>query len=230
MLNCANGESQTIRIVLAEDHAFVREGTRRFLEEIPEFAVVGEAGDGREAVALVERLSPDVAILDVAMPVMNGIEATRRIKAVRPATSVLVLSAYDDDQYVFALLEAGAAGYLLKDVHESQVADAVRAVASGESVLHPAIERKVLRRFVRPAGGEPRGPQLSEREAEVLAAAARGLSNKEIGSNLSVSARTIQAHLSHIFTKLDVASRTEAVLYGLRQGWINLDDDDAAHS
>lgn len=225
----ADTQDQTIRIILAEDHAFVREGTRRFLDHVAGFEVVGEAGNGREAVALVERLSPDVAILDVAMPVMNGIEATRRIKAIRPATSVLVLSAYDDDQYVFALLEAGAAGYLLKDVHESQVADAVRAVASGESVLHPAIERKVLRRFVRPAAGEHRGPQLSDRETEVLAAAARGLSNKEIGTNLGVSARTVQAHLSHIFTKLDVASRTEAVLYGLKQGWLQLEEDDAAH-
>lgn len=227
MLNCVDGEHRVISIVLAEDHAFVREGTRRFLEEVPGFAVVGEAGNGREAVALVERLSPDVAILDIAMPVMNGIEATRQIKASRPGTSVLVLSAYDDDQYVFALLEAGAAGYLLKDVHESQVADAVRAVAAGESVLHPAIERKVLRRFVRAPGAEHQGPQISEREIEVLAAAARGLSNKEIGTTLGVSARTVQAHLSHIFTKLDVASRTEAVLYGLRQGWVQLDEDDA---
>ncbi|GAB4325439.1 MAG: response regulator transcription factor [Dehalococcoidia bacterium] len=219
-------DEDIIRIVIAEDHAFVRQGTRRFLNQVPGFQVVGEAGSGAEAVDLVARLAPDVAIVDIAMPGMNGIEATRRIKALRPATSVLVLSAYDDDQYIFALLEAGAAGYLLKDVHESQVAAAVRAVAAGESVLHPAIERKILRRLVRTGSEGAAGPQLSERELEVLAAAARGLSNKEIGAALQVSARTVQAHLSHIFTKLGVASRTEAVLYGLRHGWLHLDEDD----
>lgn len=213
-----------IRILIAEDHAVVREGTRRILEQNPGLQVVGEAADGREAVELVDRLRPDVAIIDIAMPQMNGIEATRQIKARRPTTSVLILSAYDDDQYVFALLEAGAAGYLLKDVRGSQLVDAVRAVYSGEAVLHPIIARKVLSRFVKSGPDGNARAHLSGRELEVLRLAAAGHSNKEIGRALGLSARTVQVHLTHIFAKLNVASRTEAVIYGLRQGWLRLED------
>jgi len=213
----------SIRIVIAEDHVFVREGTRRLLEQVPGFEVVGEAGDGSEAVALVERLRPDVVLIDIAMPGVNGIEATRRIKARQPGTTVLVLTAYDDDQYVFALLEAGAAGYLLKDVRSSQLVEAIRAVHAGEPVLHPVIERKVLQRFAARRFEDQEQVRLSERELEVLRLAARGAGNKEIGLALGLSGRTVQAHLAHIFTKLDVASRTEAVIYALRRGWISLD-------
>lgn len=215
---------EDIRIVIAEDHAVVREGTRRILEQHPGLQVVGEAADGREAVELVERLQPDVAILDIAMPQVNGIEATRQIKAHHPATSVLVLSAYDDDQYVFALLEAGAAGYLLKDIRGSELVDAVRKVHAGEAVLHPVIARKVLGRFVKSQADGEAQARLSERELDVLRLAARGHSNKEIGRVLGLSARTVQVHLAHIFAKLDVASRTEAVIYGLRHGWLRLED------
>lgn len=214
---------EPIRIVIAEDHAVVREGTRRILEQHSGFQVVGEAADGREAVELVDRLRPDVAIIDIAMPDMNGIEATREIKARQPGTSVLVLSAYDDDQYVFALLEAGAAGYLLKDVHGNELADAVRAVHSGEAVLHPVIASKVLSRFVKGQTAGAADAHLSERELDVLRLAARGHSNKEIGRALGLSARTVQVHLTHIFAKLKVASRTEAVIYGLRHGWLKLE-------
>lgn len=215
---------ETIRVIIADDHAVVREGTRSILEQSRGIRVVGEAADGREAVRLVGRLRPDVAIIDVAMPVMNGIEATRAIKAQYPSTGVLVLTAYDDDPYIFALLEAGAAGYLMKDVSAVELAEAVRKVRSGEAVLHSAVARKVLHRFVGGNAEDRTRPPLSEREIQVLQHAAQGKTNKEIARALGLSARTVQAHLHHAFRKLDVASRTEAIVCGLRQGWLRLED------
>lgn len=217
-----------IRVIIAEDHAVVREGTRQLLEREPDIEVVGEAADGAEAVALVERLAPDVAIVDISMPIMTGIEATEKIKLVRPATAVLILTAYDDDQYVFALLAAGAAGYLLKDVPSREVVRAVRSVHAGEPVLHPAIARKVMARFAaeteheEPVRREP--AMLTEREREVLRLAAQGMSNSRIAAQLYMSVRTAQVHLTHIFNKLGVGSRTEAVIAGLRRGLITLGD------
>ncbi len=214
-----------IRILLADDHVMVREGTRRILEREPDLRVVAEAGDGREMVALAEQERPDVLIVDVSMPVMNGIEATRMVKRLLPQAAVLVLTAYDDDQYVFAILEAGAAGYLLKNVRGSELIEAVRKVYEGESVLHPSIAKKVLRRVTctGPAGGAAT-EVLSERELEVLRLAARGLSNREIAEKLVLSPRTIQSHMANIFSKLQVGSRTEAVIIGLRRGWLTLQD------
>lgn len=230
----SNGESpERIRVIIAEDHAVVREGTRQLLEREADLEVVGEAADGAQAVALVERLNPDVAIMDISMPVMTGIEATQRIKASHPNTAILMLTAYDDDQYVFALLEAGAAGYLLKDVPSAEVVRAVRSVYAGEPVLHPAIARKVLARFAEPAeqaqaphAAHEGEPVLTEREQEVLRLAACGLSNAEISARLYVSIRTAQVHLTHIFNKLGVGSRTEAVIAGLRSGLLRLEDLD----
>jgi NarL family two-component system response regulator LiaR len=161
------------------------------------------------------------------MPKMNGIEATKIIKERLPSTAVLVLTAYDNDQFVSALLEAGAAGYLLKNVKGRELIDAVRAVYAGESVLHPKIARKVLNRFatssVKP-GPDPVTNVLSERELEVLKLAAKGLSNRDIAKKLFLSVRTVQAHLGNIFTKLDIGSRTEAILYGLKKGWFSVED------
>lgn len=216
-----------IKILIADDHAVVREGTRRILEQERDMEVVGEAGDGEEAVNLATSLKPDVAIMDISMPKMDGIEATRRIKVVCPSINVLILSAYDDDQFIFSLLEAGAAGYLLKSVRSRELLDAIRAVYSGESVLHPSIARKVLNRFVsasgKPEGKEPSG-MLSDREMEVLKLAAKGLSNQDIAEKLCLSIRTVQGHLGHIFNKLQVGSRTEAVVRALKEGWVTLDD------
>jgi len=216
-----------IRILIADDHAVVREGTRQILEQEQDLEVVGEAGDGEETVALAIDLKPDVAIVDIAMPKLDGIEATRQIKSLCPAISVLILSAYDDEQFIFSLLEAGAAGYLLKSVRGRELVDAVRAVNAGESVLHPLIARKVLNRFV-PASGkaaqEEQLEELSVREMEVLSLAARGLSNQDIASELCLSIRTVQGHLGHIFNKLQVGSRTEAVVHALKKGWVTLDD------
>ena len=216
-----------IKILIADDHAVVREGTRRILEQDQRLEVVAEAADGEEAVRLATNLKPDVAIIDIAMPNIDGIEATRQIKALCPDTTVLILTAYDDDQFIFSLLEAGAAGYLLKSVRGRELIDAVRSVHAGESVLHPAIARKILNRFV-PSSGKPIKEEsldvLSQREMEVLKLAARGLSNQDIAEELCLSMRTIQGHLGHIFNKLQVSSRTEAVIRALKEGWVTLDD------
>jgi NarL family two-component system response regulator LiaR len=218
---------EKIRILLADDHVLVRQGTRELLEREEDMEVVAEAGDGEEAVHLAKSQCPDVAIMDISMPKLNGIEATKQIKAVHPATAVLVLTAYDDDQYIFALLEAGAAGYLLKNVRAEELVDAVRAVHVGESVLHPAIARKVINRFARSKEERDAGTtveQLTERELEVLKLAAKGMTNREIAQELVISVRTVQVHLTNVFGKIGVGSRTEAVLYGLREGWLTLED------
>jgi DNA-binding NarL/FixJ family response regulator len=216
-----------IRILLADDHAVVRQGTRELLEREPDLEVVAEAGDGEEAVQLAAHHRPDVAIMDIAMPKLNGIEATKQIKAIHPAITVLVLTAYDNDQYIFALLEAGAAGYLLKDVRAEELIKAVRAVHAGESVLHPAIARKVINRFAPAASKraeESVQESLTEREMQVLKLATKGMTNQEIAQELALSVRTVQTHLSNIFGKMQVGSRTEAVLQGLKKGWLTLDD------
>jgi len=217
----------TIRVLIADDHAVVREGTRRMLEQETDMEVVGEAGDGEETVKLACELKPDVAIVDIAMPKLDGIEATKQIKERCPSVTVLILSAYDDDQFIFSLLEAGAAGYLLKSIRSRELIDAVRAVHAGESVLHPSVAKKVLNRFVS-SGGKPQVVRsvevLSDREKEILRLATKGLSNADIAKELCLSIRTVQGHLGHIFNKLQVSSRTEAVVRALKEGWVTLDD------
>jgi NarL family two-component system response regulator LiaR len=218
----------TIRILLADDHVLVRQGTRELLEREGDLKVVAEAGDGEEAVRLARERSPDIVLMDIAMPVLNGIDATRRIKDANPRINVLALTAYDDDQYVFALLEAGAAGYLLKNVGADALVKAIRAVAVGEAVLDPSIARRVVGRFAQPGGDarpeESLSEPLTEREMEVLRLAAKGLKNQEIAGKLSLSVRTVQTHLSNIFGKMGVGSRTEAVLEALKRGWLTLQD------
>ena len=214
-----------IRVLLVEDHVIVREGTREFLQREEDMEVVGEAGDGEEAVNLAAELKPDVVVMDIAMPKLSGVEATKQIKALNPSIAVLILTAYDYDQYIFALLEAGAAGYLLKGVKVRELIDAIRAVYAGESVLHPVIAHRVVNRLVSPVPKETQAIEpLSEREMEVLRLAATGVSNKDIAQQLFLSPRTVQVHLGNIFNKLGVASRTEAVLHALRKGWLTLGD------
>jgi DNA-binding NarL/FixJ family response regulator len=190
--------------------------------------VVAEASDGKEAVQLTIKERPDVVVMDFAMPKLNGIEATRQIKAVAPGIAILVLTAYDSDQYIFAFLEAGAAGYLLKDVQVDELVEAIRAVHGGESMLHPAIARKVINRFAQPEKEtktvQVALDQLTEREVEVLKLAAKGMSNRGIAEELIISDRTVQTHLTNIFNKMGVGSRTEAVVHALRRGWITLED------
>ena len=215
-----------IKVMLVEDHVLVREGTRELLEREDDIEVVAEAGDGEEAVALAKAHCPDVILMDIAMPNVDGLAATRRIKARHPRIAVLALTAYDDDQYVFAILEAGAAGYLLKDVSAKDLISAIRSVHAGESVLHTAIARKVTDYFARRAGVQTSedGPELTEREMEVLRLAAQGKRNRDIAEALTISIRTVQVHMSNLFSKMGVASRTEAVLYALRRGWLSLED------
>lgn len=218
-----------ITVLLADDHALVREGTRRLLEAEQDIRVVAEAGDGVSAVREAERTRPDVAIVDVAMPEISGIEATRRIKALLPNVAVLALTAYDDDQYVLALLDAGAAGFMLKDARGQELVEAVRAVHRGEAVLQPRVAARALRRAVArtTVATISTPPPLSDREMDVLREAARGLANKDIARRLNLSVRTVHTHLSNIFTKLNVGSRTEAVLLALRRGWVTLDETEA---
>lgn len=216
---------EKIRVLLAEDHVVVRESVKQLLSKEPDLEVVGEAGDGEQAVQMVNRLNPDVIVLDVAMPKVNGIEATKQIKQSKPSTAILILTAYDYDQYIFALLEAGAAGYLLKDVSGQELISAIRSVHRGDSVLHPTVARKVMQRFRTPArGGEGHGADLlTDREMEVLKLAANGRSNKEIAEELVLSVRTVEAHLGNIFNKLGVGSRTEAIIHALKKGWVELE-------
>lgn len=212
---------ERIRIVLAEDHALVREGTRRILEQHLDLSVVGEAGNGEEALALVERLHPHVVVLDVRMPGLNGIEVARRIKEHLPGTQIVVLTAYDDDDYILALMDAGVAGYLLKTSRASELVEAVRNVHQGEVVLHPTIARKVARLWARqrPSSAQQTKLELSPREQQVLELAAKGLRNRAIAERLGISVRTVEGHFNSVLTKLGVSSRIEAVLAAMsRQG------------
>jgi DNA-binding NarL/FixJ family response regulator len=211
-----------IRVVLADDHAVVRKGIRQFLEQAGDIDVVAEAGDGAEALRRVEEHRPDVAVLDIRMPEVTGVEATRRVKARFPDVRVLILTSYDDDPYVFALLQAGADGYVLKTASGDELVRAVRTVHRGESALSPEIATKVVRQMAsgRPEEAAGQVENLTERELDVLRLVARGMTNRSIGHELSISHRTVQGHLQSIYAKLDVSSRTEAVTEALRRGWI----------
>lgn len=215
-----------IRIALADDHALLREGMRGLLEQEADFTVVGEAANGAEAVELVQALQPDVVLMDVVMPELTGIEATKQIKRTNPKTAVIILSAYDDDRYVLGLLESGVAGYLLKHSCGDQVVQAIRAIHSGDAVLDPAVTAKLLVRASRSPDSAPPtvgGERPTGRELAVLVLAAGGLGNKEIATRLGLSLPTVKAHLVNIFNKAGVGSRTEAVLHALRKGWIEMD-------
>lgn len=214
-----------IKVLIADDHAVVREGFCKLLEQESDLEVVAEAGDGEEAVKLATEFCPDVAIIDIAMPKLDGIEATRQIKALCPGTNVLILSAYDDNQFIFSLLGEGASGYLLKGIHGRELVAAIRAVHEGESVLHPSITRKVLSHFAHtPKSREKSTGALSEREVGVLKLMARGLSNKNIAATLHLSTRTVQGYMSQILHKLGVTSRTEALALALKEGWVTIDE------
>lgn len=218
---------QKTRVLIADDHALLRESMRNLLDRQEDMEVVGEAADGEEAVKLSLKTKPDIAVLDIVMPRLNGIEASKEIKKVSAGTAIIILTAYDDPQYVLGLLEAGAAGYLLKSARGRDVVAAIRAVREGESVLHPSIIAMLLKRAMGLQVNEskPKSKEsLTEREIEVLKLAAQGMSNKEIAENLSVTVRTVKAHISNLFAKMDVASRTEAILKAVREGWLDLDE------
>ena len=214
-----------LTILIADDHPLVREALHQALDGERDMEVVAEAGDGAEAVKLASELKPDVAVMDIVMPKLNGIEATRKIKEITPQIAILILTAYDDDEYVLGLLDAGAAGYLLKSARGCDLAGAIRAVKSGESVLHPKIIAKLLKRaMTAPVKERKASDLLSERELEVLRLVALGMSNKEIAEKLFLSQRTVKAHLTNIFNKLNVASRSEAIVKGLQWGLVTLEN------
>jgi DNA-binding NarL/FixJ family response regulator len=220
-----------ITVLLAEDHAVVREGLAELIRREADMEVAGEAGDGEEAVRLVKQLRPDIVLMDIAMPGLNGIEATRQIKATLPQTKILVLTAYDNPEFIAAVIEAGAVGYLLKNVRGKELTNAIRSAYEGESVLHPAIAKVVFSQLrslqTRPLHEKP--DVLSERELQVLRKGAEGLSNKQIATLLNIGPRTVQTHWRNIFDKLGVYSRTEAIVYCLRKGWLNLSGEESSH-
>jgi len=207
-----------IRLLLVEDHALVREGTREILERDPRLRVVGEAEDGPAALALVDELQPDIVLVDLDLPILNGIEVIRRIRARPNGPLAIVLSAYDDEDYVMAALSAGATGYLLKTAHADELISAIHAAAGGETVLQGSVGRTLLTR----AQGPGQHEVLTERELEVLRLAAQGARTKQIAAQLMVSSRTVEGHLTSIFNKFGVSGRTEAIMYATARGWITL--------
>jgi two-component system, NarL family, response regulator LiaR len=208
-----------IRVLIADDHAVVRQGLRTFLELQEEIAVVGEAADGEEAVAAVERLAPDVVLMDLVMPRLDGIEAIRRIRELSPTTRVIVLTSFVEDDKVFPAVRAGAAGYLLKDVQPQELVRAIRIVHDGQALLHPAVAARLMEEV---ADGEPRRALgvLTPRENEILALIAQGLANKAIAYRCGLSEKTVKTHVSNILAKLGVTDRTQAALRAVREGLV----------
>jgi len=209
-----------IRVLLADDHRIVRQGVRQLLESAKDIEVIAEAGDGEEAQSLIEKLKPDVAVLDIQMPKASGIEVTRWLRAHLPQVGVLILTAYDDDPYVMAVLQAGANGYVLKTANADDLIQAVHDVNEGKSALDPAITKKLMSNIFKHADNKPVEP-LTDRELDVLRLAAKGFTNKAIGIQLNISDRTVQGHLAHIFAKMQANSRTEAVMRAVQLGWIS---------
>lgn len=210
-----------IRIIIADDHAIVREGLRALIEAKPDMELVGEAEDGDAAVALASSLKPDVVLLDLVMPNMDGVEAVREVMRENPQARILVFTSYSDDANVFAAIRAGALGYLLKDSSPQVLIEAIRQVYRGESSLHPAIARKLIDGFRQSPGSPPPRMSLTEREVVVLKLIAKGLSNEKIAERLVISERTVSGHVASILDKLHVDNRTQAALYALREGLVS---------
>lgn len=214
----------TIRVLVADDHAIVRKGICALLATEPDIEVIGEAQDGREAITAAKQKQPDVILMDLVMPYMDGLEATRQITSGQPQVRVLVLTSFAGDDKVFPAIKAGARGYLLKDSGPEELVEAIRQVHHGESSLHPSIARKLLKEISFPTGRGPDTASLTDREIEVLQLVAQGRSNREISDLLSISEATVRTHVSKILTKLNLDSRTQAALYALREGLASLHD------
>ena len=217
-----------IRLLVVDDHLVVRKGIRALLATEPEIEVVGEASDGAEAVEEAARLQPDVILMDLVMPQMDGIAAIQRILASRPTARILVLTSFDADDKVFPAIRAGALGYTLKDFGPAELVRAIQRVHRGESSLHPAIARRVLQELAHPPAQPPTEEPLTAREVEVLRRVAHGESNQQIATALSIGEGTVRTHVSNILSKLHLASRTQATLYALREGLASLDADELA--
>jgi two-component system, NarL family, response regulator LiaR len=211
--------SEKIRVMIADDHAVVRQGLTTFLELQDDIEIVAQASDGEEAARAAERTKPDVALMDLMMPRLDGIEAIARIAKASPSTRVIVLTSFADDDRIFAAIRAGAAGYLMKDVSPQDLAKAVRMVHAGEPILHPSVARRLMEEVGRPApDAMPPGEHLTDRELDVIRLIARGRSNKEIAQDLVLSEKTVKTHVSNILQKLHLSDRTQAALYAVRQG------------
>jgi DNA-binding NarL/FixJ family response regulator len=222
-------KKQTIRVLLADDHAVVRAGIRQFLEQAGDIQVINEASDGEMAVEMIARMAPDVAVLDIQMPKATGIEVSRRIRANRWPIGVLILTSYDDDPYISAVLKTGANGYVLKTASPDEIIHAVRDVYQGKSVLDAEILPKVMAQIANP-NPAPVYESLTDREIEILSLVAEGLTNKVVGIKLKISDRTVQGHIARIFEKLQAASRTEAVMRGVSLGLIQLPKETYEHA
>lgn len=218
-----------IRVLIADDHRLFRQGLRQICEKVGRLEVVGEAENGEEAVALARRLQPDVVLMDIRMPVMDGVEATRRITARVPSARIIILTMYRQDQYVFDAIKAGARGYLLKDIDEQELVDAVRAVHRGEALIDPGLATRLLEEFRRLSQSAPDVEELTPGEMDVLRLVAQGMDNKSIAGELSLSERTVTNRLSEIYQKLHVANRTQAALLALRRGWASLEESHEGH-
>jgi len=211
--------SEMISVLLVDDHAMVRQGVKAFLVTQPDISVVGEAGSGEEAVKLAEQFIPDVILMDLIMPNMDGVEATRRVKQVSPRSQVVVLTSYHEDEHIFPALKAGALSYILKDVSADELASAVRKAATGDAVLHPRVAARVIKELQgKRADNLNPFTELSERELEVLKLIADGMSNAEMAAKLVLSEKTIKGHVSNILSKLHLADRTQAAVYAWREG------------
>ncbi len=216
-------DMKKISVLLADDHRILREGIKSLLEKAPDIQVVGEAAEGGEAVAKAQRLSPDVVLMDITMPGMNGLEATRQIKALKPGVKVLILTMHESNQYISQFLRSGASGYVLKDTAAQELVGAIRVVGQGDAFLYPSIARKLLEEYLQKVqnGEESQSYDgLTDREQEVLKLIAEGRSNREIADTLSLSVRTVQAHRAHLMGKLHMHDRTELVRYAIRKGLI----------
>jgi NarL family two-component system response regulator LiaR len=222
-------ELNKTRILLVDDHPLVRRALRDLLEKEPDLEVIGEAGDGQEALAMTEEYQPDTVIMDISMPILGGIEATKRIKALRPSVAILILTVHTDIETIFSILQAGASGYLTKSVFGPEVIHTIRAVMDGDMVLAPAVSQEVvkyaLQHVTRPIKTESR-ERLTPKEMEVLQLAAKGLSNKEIGARLKINEGTVKSYFVALFQKLSVRSRTEAIFVSLKSGILTLEDLD----
>lgn len=212
-----------IRVLIADDHAVVREGLRGFLALQDDVEVVGEAADGEEAVAAVARLAPDVALVDLVMPRVDGLEAIKRIRALDSPTRVIVLTSFTDEDKMLPAVRAGAVGYLLKDIAPNDLVAAIRTVHGGETLLHPTVIRELVREVSRDARGSGSDNPLTKREREVLALIAGGRANKAIAFELGVAEKTVKTHVSNILAKLGVADRTQAALHAVREGLVDLE-------
>jgi NarL family two-component system response regulator LiaR len=220
----------SIRVLIVDDHAIVRKGLCALLATEPSIDVVGEACDGREAIDQAQRLQPDVILMDLVMPGVDGLDATRHIAARQPETRILVLTSFAGDDKVFPAIRAGALGYLLKDSGPDDLVLAIQQVCQGESSIHPSIARKLLRELTRPQERGPQADVLTERETEVLKLVAQGQSNREISDQLTISEATVRTHVSNILSKLNLCSRTQAALYALREGLASLHDPEPVGS